>query len=147
MPSRRLQSLSDADYERTVPLFPSTLVYAKRIPRKGLGVFARCEIAPDQEIECVPVLVLPLIEARAAAAVGDVLGRYAFTWSDHEVAVALGFGSLYNHAVHANAYYEDRAPRMKVFRARRLIRAAEEITINYNGVAGSRKDVGFAILS
>ncbi|MDD9940407.1 MAG: SET domain-containing protein-lysine N-methyltransferase [Myxococcales bacterium] len=121
---------------------PSSLIYAKRIPGKGLGVFAKVDIAAGTEIERVPVIVLPANEARQLPG-GGVIGNYAFTWSKGQVAIALGFGSLYNHAVKPNATCADPAPRTKVFVARTRIHANEEITINYHGEPGVRADVGF----
>lgn len=123
---------------------PSTLIYAKRITGKGLGVFAAVDIDKEQEIERVPLIVMPLREAQQIHG-GGVLGHYAFTWSDTQVAVALGYGSLYNHSVTPNAYYVDRSPRAKVFIARKRIRAGEEITINYNGDPTSRANVDFPL--
>jgi len=128
-----------------VPWSPATLIYAKRIRGKGLGVFARVDIDRDQVIERAPVVVVPTAEVRLAPG-GGVIGDYAFTWGDGQLAIALGFGSLYNHAVHPNAIYEDRAPRTKVFIARRRIHAGEEITINYHSEPGCRARVGFPVV-
>lgn len=127
-----------------MPITPSTLIYAKRIRGKGLGVFAKVRIPADTEIERVPVLVLPQAQL-AHLQNGGILGDYAFTWSATEAAIALGYGSLYNHAYEPNAIYVDRAPRLKIFLALRDIQAHEEITINYNGEPDSRAPLDFTV--
>ena len=62
------------------------------------------------------------------------------------VAVALGYGSLYNHSYTPNAHYVDVDQCRKRFVALRDIEAGEEITINYNAVPDDRSDVGFEVL-
>jgi len=117
-------------------------IFAKRVRGKGLGVFARRRFDKGDEIERVPVIVLPTSEL--AAHPDSVLGRYAFTWDDRHLAMALGYGSLYNHNPSPNASHKDTAPRTKIFFAVRDIEAGEEITIDY--LAGSPGgDLGFPI--
>lgn len=123
---------------------PSPLIYAKRIAGKGLGVFARRPIAAGMEIERAPVIVLPISEVRQMPD-GGIVGHYAFTWNDRSVAIALGFGSLYNHAVWPNAVCRDQAPRTKVFVARVAIEPDAEITINYHGEPGDDAAVDFPV--
>ena len=127
-----------------MPLSPSPLIYAKRIAGKGLGVFARVDIEADQEIERVPVIVVPETEVLATPN-GGVIGQYAFTWRPGYVAIALGYGSLYNHAHDSNATYRDAPPRTKAFVALRPIRANEEITINYHGEPGCDGPLDFSV--
>jgi SET domain-containing protein len=64
------------------------------------------------------------------------LRNYFYQWGeDRRVsALALGFGSLYNHSFDPNAVYEeDIEQRIITFTAREDIAEGEEITINYNG--------------
>ena len=68
-----------------------------------------------------------------------------FTWDDDHVAVALGFGSLYNHSYSPNARYEDWEPNKKRYVAITDIAAGEEVTINYNGAAADTTPVGFEV--
>ncbi len=69
-----------------------------------------------------------------------------YAWGLGTVALALGYGSLYNHSYEPNARYEASRRRTKIFVALRKIATGEEITINYNGEPGDRSPVWFEIL-
>lgn len=108
----------------------------------GLGVFAARSMAAGDLVECCPAIVCPagdeaLLEATA------LRGLY-FTWQKGAVAVALGFGSLYNHSWRANARYElgYRARLVRVL-AVRAIAEGEEVTINYTGHPDGRGELWF----
>ncbi|MFN0276813.1 MAG: SET domain-containing protein-lysine N-methyltransferase, partial [Chitinophagales bacterium] len=63
------------------------------------------------------------------------LYEYYFEWgeSGKKGAVALGYGSLYNHSYKPNAkYIPDFDLNILEFQALRDIEAGEEITVNYN---------------
>jgi uncharacterized protein len=100
----------------------------------GRGVFTAAPIFKGDLIEICPVIVLndgdmPLLDKTA-------LYDYYFLWGDDQkgCAVALGFGSLYNHDAPSNADYGmDFDDHTIEIRAERDIVAGEEITINYNG--------------
>ena len=68
-------------------------------------------------------------------------GPYVFEWGEGKVALALGFGSLYNHSYRPNARYNDVGPQAKAFQALRDIAVGEEITVNYNGEPARRRKV------
>lgn len=123
----------------------SDLVFVKRIKGKGRGVFAQQPIRRGEVIERVPVLLVPL--TFLAAGLGDKeLMRFCF-WRDRRtLAVALGYGSLYNHSYRPNARYDDGPAATMIFTAIRAIKAGEEITINYNGDPRDREPIGFAVL-
>ena len=57
-------------------------------------------------------------------------GPYVFEWGEGKVALALGFGSLYNHSYRPNARYNDVGPQTKAFKALREIAPGEEVTVN-----------------
>ena len=63
-----------------------------------------------------------------------------------EAALALGYGSLYNHSYRPNARYVDLGDRTKLFTAIWDIAAGEEITVNYNGEPGDETPVGFEVI-
>ena len=88
-----------------MPHRTSPLIEVKYTARKGRGVFATAFIAAGTEFERVPVLVMPADEAMEGAA-GEVLQHYVFEWGRGTVALALGFGSLYNHSYSPNARYD-----------------------------------------
>lgn len=112
---------------------------------KGRGVFARRTIREGEEIERVPVLVMPVTEVRNGPD-WTTLGTYCFLWQRGKVAVALGYGSLYNHSYRPNARYDDIGRQTKVFTALRDIGPGEEITVNYNGDPADRSAVGFDVV-
>lgn len=119
----------------------STLIMVKRTRHRGRGVFAKKFIAVGTVIERVPVLVVPAAELRASR-----LADYAFTWRGNTVAVALGYGSLYNHSYTPNARYRDARPLAKEFIALRDIQPGEEVTVNYNGDPDDRSAVDFEVV-
>jgi hypothetical protein len=97
----------------------------------GRGVFAGRSYRKGEVIEVCPVLTLA--EGTVEAALG-ALNRYLFKWGKDEdrLAVALGFGSLYNHSPDPNARFTPRtATDDIVFRARRDIAEGEQILIDY----------------
>lgn len=128
-----------------MPLRQSDAIEVKRIPGKGRGVFARREISEGEVIERVPVLVLPseLVEDHSVRA---GLWEYSFEWGAETVALALGYGSLYNHSYRPNARCDVEGDRTKVFSALRTIASGEEITINYNGEPDDRSPVWFEVV-
>lgn len=117
-------------------------IEVKRVKGKGRGVFARRPIAAGEVIERVPVVVIPYGENEENSG----LAPYFFTWGEGTVAMALGYGSLYNHSYRPNARYDDVGSQTKVFTALRDIRAGEEITVNYNGDPDDRSPLGFKVV-
>jgi SET domain-containing protein len=123
----------------------SESIAVKRIKGKGLGVVARRRILKGEEIERVPMLVLSAREFEED--LGETrLSNYFFAWGRDQVALALGYGSYYNHSYSPNARYDDVGPQTKVFTALRIIEPGEEITVNYNGTPKSRSAVWFEVV-
>ena len=140
------QAFSDQDREDVMALTQSDAIEVKRVQGKGRGVFARRLIREGEVIERVPVLVLPLAEINNGSGPTRLSG-YCFEWRRGTVAVALGYGSLYNHSYKPNARYDDESAQTKVFTAIREIPAGEEITINYNGEPEDEAPVWFKVLT
>lgn len=125
-----------AGISRTADLFVAPSVI------HGLGVFAAREIRAGELVECCPALVCPAGEEELLGATA-LRGLY-FTWRNEAVAVALGFGSLYNHSWRPNARYELKyRARLVRFLAVRTIAEGEEITINYTGHPDGRGELWF----
>jgi SET domain-containing protein len=120
----------------------SAAIEVKRIKGKGRGVFARRLIRRGESIERVPMLVLPAGQSEG----GSVVSDYCFAWGRGTVALALGYGSLYNHSYRPNARYDDVGPQTKEFTALRDIQPGEEITVNYNGEPRNRSAVWFEVV-
>ena len=123
----------------------SDAIEVKRVKGKGRGVFARRAIDKGEVVERVPVLVLTAAEFEDGVA-GTRLANYCFAWGTGKAALALGYGSLYNHSYRPNARYDDVGPHIKEFTALRNIEPGEEITVNYNGAPRSRAKVWFDVV-
>lgn len=123
----------------------SDAIEVRRSSGRGRGVFARRLIREGEVIERVPVLVVPIDELKQGSA-WTSLGNYCFLWSKDTVALALGYGSLYNHSFRPNARYDDRGQRTKVFTSLRDIAPGEEITVNYNGDPNDDSAVWFEVV-
>lgn len=107
----------------------------------GTGVFATRRFEEGEVIERCPVLLLG--GADADSVVDTVLGNYVYEW-EPGYALALGFGSLYNHSHQPSARYEmDYDTDQIHVVARRRMKRDEEITISYNGDADDQAPVWF----
>lgn len=103
-------------------------IQVRNIKHKGRGVFALKPFKPEETIEVCHVILLDQhLEQNNA-------NGYCFAWSDDYVAIALGYGSLYNHSHKPNAEYccfdSDDDLRMR-FYASKPIKVGEEICISY----------------
>lgn len=102
--------------------------------RHGLGVFAARDFEAEEIIEVCPLILFPKSELQHIRQ--TTLDDYYFDWGDDGewYAMALGYGSLYNHSYEPNAEYGmDFDAKTIDFYCIRPIKAGEEITINYNG--------------
>lgn len=109
----------------------------KEIKGKGRGVFCKQIIYKDEIFEVCPVLVLPAQDHDTL--VNSHLVDYFFNFNKEEntLALALGFGSLYNHAIYSNAaYHLNKENKVLTFFALQDIPAGTEICINYAGESG-----------
>jgi uncharacterized protein len=106
----------------------------------GRGVFALRGFKKGEEIERCPMLV-------AESDRGDDLESgaegYVFGWGDGRTALALGYGSLYNHSYDSNATTLETGDEL-VITATRKIKVGDEIYINYMGTA--KTGVWFEVL-
>jgi SET domain-containing protein len=130
-----------------MPVTASTMIEVKRSRSKGRGVYAREFIPEGTVFERVPLLVIPAKEILECEH-GNFLAAYVFEYPKAKgmVALALGFGSLYNHSYDPNARYDDAGVQVKEFRALRDIEVGEEITINYNGAEDIMDPVDFEVV-
>lgn len=100
----------------------------------GKGVFTAADIPAGSLIEICPVIVIPPEEMERIKK--TTLYDYYFIWKEDEQygAIALGFGSLYNHDYTPNArYYVDFENDTLEIHTIRDIKAGEEVFISYNG--------------
>ena len=104
---------------------------------RGRGVFAARQFEPEETIEVCPVIVLSEADARKLDNTG--LYDYYFGWGKDGkgAAIALGYGSLYNHSFSPNAvHHKNQATRAISVVAVKAIAPGEEIFIRYITGAG-----------
>jgi SET domain-containing protein len=112
--------------------------YVFRESEECLEFIALRDIEAGDIVERAPVIVIPredLLVVRQTR-----LAHYYFEWGGdcQQAAIALGYGSLYNHSYRPNARYVFReSEECLEFIALRDIEAGEEITINYNNLEES----------
>jgi len=103
----------------------------RKVRGMGRGVFASRGFRQAELIEVCPVILLPGITDE------DQLGgmrKYVFQWQEagDVLAIALGYGSLYNHDPNPNAEFTLRYARKEiVFRAVQEIAPGEQILVDY----------------
>lgn len=113
---------------------------------RGRGVFALVALDEGEVIESCPVIPIPEPEVDAVGR--TVLGSYFFKWggTHDDAAIALGFGSLYNHSNEPNAMYVRKLSLNVIdFVALRAIAPGEEITVSYHGGFGQKTKVWFEV--
>src|SRR5581483_7626475 len=84
---------------------PPTKVYISHSSLEGLGVFAKADISAGELIEVAPVILIPEEQITDLAKIR--LLDYFFAWGPklEKAAIALGYGSLYNHSYAPNAKF------------------------------------------
>jgi len=105
-------------------------IYVDDSPISGRGVFANRNFELGEIIEFCPMLILP--EKDVTSIDETELWNYYFLWGEKEIAIALGYGSLYNHSEQNNAeqemYFEEKIMAIK---AKTHITQGDEILIDY----------------
>ena len=102
------------------------------------GMFCTEDIATESIIEICPILIIPPHES-ASIKKGHILYEYYFEWLDEQIAIAFGYGSLYNHDHSPNAVFDPDYPNEHIiFKAAMEIPAGSEILVDYH--AGISKD-------
>jgi uncharacterized protein len=127
--------------------FDAADVIVASSPGRGRGVFARRPFARNEVIEVCPVIALSERDAERLNETG--LYDYYFGWGKDgkQAAIALGFGSLYNHSFTPNAEHrKDIAGNTMSIVAVREIAAGEEIFIRYQtGIDSERRAMWFEV--
>jgi SET domain-containing protein len=110
----------------------------------GRGVFTTKKIPKGSVIEICPVIVLPVKDLKYVDK--TVVFNYYFEWGDDSDlgAIALGYGSLYNHSYDPNArYLADYEMGTLDIHAIKDIPAGSEIFTNYNGEPTDKSKLWF----
>lgn len=125
---------------------PSLKIYAKNLPKKGLGVFASRNINSGEIIETCPIIYLDSDFLDSKTILNDYCFLYPIspnTNKDQNYVIAWGFGSLYNHSSIPNSDVLDCLDDECVnFVAIKNIAKDEEISIDYGELwVNSRKNL------
>ena len=75
----------------------------RRPPRSTLDRSSAASDVYKRQIELCPVVVIPPHEIETIDK--TVIYNYYFLWQNNQAAIALGYGSLYNHSYDPNAEY------------------------------------------
>ncbi len=108
-------------------------VAKSKIPDSGRGVFARVDIKKKDIIEICPLIEIPVNDFANINQSFLVTYFFSFGKAKNKLAIALGFGAIYNHTYTPNATYK-KIPRESImkFIALKHIKKHQEITVNYN---------------
>lgn len=121
-------------------------VAVKETTSIGRGVFTLRNINKGEVVERCPVLILSAKDRKRIDT--TQLYNYYFWWGTDKkrAAIALGFGSLYNHSYEPNVVYlRDFKRKLLVFKALRNIQKNEQLLVNYNGSPTDRKKLWFRV--
>jgi SET domain-containing protein len=107
-------------------------------------IYAKRDIKKGEILEEAPVIISPKTERDYLKK--TVLVNYCFSWGGH-LAIALGYGSIFNHSYIPNARYITNIDNQSIdFYAMADIREGEEITVNYNGDPKDKSPLWFDVL-
>ncbi len=109
-------------------------LYIVQHPQKGRSVHCAEDIPSGTDIELCSLIILSAKDTKVIHQTS--LHDYYFDWeSEHGAsAIALGYGSLYNHSSTPNAVVESMPEDREIkIVALKDIPAGDEITINYQG--------------
>ena len=102
-------------------------IEVKKSPIHGYGVFAVKKIPKKTVIEESRAVIFPKLKEYRRA-----ISERIFSWDDNNVALVLGYGSIYNHSSKPNATFSvDRSNEVMKFIAIDDIKSGDEILIDY----------------
>ena len=116
----------------------------KNTEKYGRGIFTLRNIKKGELIEEAHVIVIPITEWKRIRK--SILSNYVFRWGEDK-ALALGYGSLYNHSYTPNARYITNLENQSIdFYARVDMQEGEEITVNYHGEPTDQSPLWFEVI-
>jgi len=129
---------------KKLPASDKIYIRQSKILNAGRGVYARRDIKKDEIIEKCPIIEVP--KRDMANLRESILVTYFFYFGKNKerLAVALGFGSIYNHTYKPNAKYKIKHTEKTIdFIALNDIKKDEEITVNYNSNPKNKRPLWF----
>ena len=112
--------------------------------KMGRGVFTSSSIEAGTVVEMSPVIVMTGEDRKLLDK--TLLHDYIFEWGGkkEQCCMALGYVPIYNHSYTSNCEYEmDFDNELISIKTVRLIKAGEELFINYNGDWNDSKPLWF----
>ena len=112
----------------------------------GRGVFTRTDLKKNTIIEVAPVIVMNREERLYLDK--TLLHDYIFEWGEKQehCCMALGYVALYNHSYTSNCEYEMNFTKQTItIKTVKLVKAGEELFINYNGDWNNSKPLWFDV--
>ncbi|MCM3796889.1 SET domain-containing protein [Priestia megaterium] len=122
-------------------------IYVKDTEKYGRGIYALRDIKKGELIEVSPVVISPKNEWEYLEK--TVMSYYCFYWGEegNDTAIALGYGSLFNHSYSPNCIYYTNEKKVTIeFYCIVDIKKNEEITINYNGDPKDKSPLWFNVI-
>jgi SET domain-containing protein len=117
-----------------------------RILNAGRGVYARRDIKKAEIIEKCPIIEVPKHDMSNLKESILVTYFYFFGKKKEQLLIALGFGSIYNHAYIPNAIYKIKPAEKTIdFIALNDIKKDDEITVNYNTNLKNKSPLWFEV--
>jgi SET domain-containing protein len=117
---------------KKLPTSDKVYIGKSRILNAGRGVYAKRDIKKDKIIESCPIIEVPKHDMSNLKE--SILVTYFFYFGKNKerLAIALGFGSIYNHTYKPNAMFKIKPKDMIIdFIALNDIKKDDEITFNY----------------
>src|SRR3972149_7342200 len=117
---------------KKIPASNCIYVGTSKITKAGRGVFAGRNIKKGEIIERCPIIEIPRNDAALLNKSIFVTYFFYFGKDKERMAIALGFGSIYNHSYSPNAKFKIlQKERLIDFVAIKNIKKDDEITFNY----------------
>ena len=117
---------------KKLPTSDKVYVGKSMILNAGRGVYAKRDIKKDEIIERCPIIEVPKHDVSNLRE--SILVTYFFYFGKNKerLAIALGFGSIYNHSHKPNAMFKIKQKDMIIdFIALKDIKKYDEIVFNY----------------
>lgn len=106
------------------------MIEIKNTKNIGRGVFATIDIKKGTIIHISPVILIKGKELKSLES--TIIDHYVFGWNKTTNALALGYGSLFNHRSFANVTYILNKKKLTItFKAVKNVSAGEQLFINY----------------
>ena len=117
------------EFQEAAEVTLEKLVIAETGSTLGRGIFAGRHFETGEVVEVAPVVLLAL----KTQPFPGTIRRLVYNWSKTHVALALGYGSLYNHSDQPNLRFSrDLKNQTIIFSATCNIETGEQLTISYD---------------